>query len=258
MKIFFLSMFILVTACQYHLHGAPAAVPEPELQAILAAAPETVPRSLPCGAVRNLRDLAALNPSLNSGMLFRSAALSPNRLGRRFARGINSSLDEKAAMRFTAPLHIRTVIDLRTPMESGATRPALLPEAVAYHNIPFAAYGTVDTAFGRRAFARIMEVLCHPENYPVLFFCQHGTDRTGSLAFILEGLLGIPAEMRRTDWALSYYSYPECFTMPYASAYGALESAFPDDRAFAEFIRKCGISPADAERFRAIMHPGAQ
>ena len=41
---------------------------------------------------------------------------------------------------------------------------------------------------------------------PVIFHCSHGKDRTGSLAYVLLGVLGVPRDSLERDWALSWYS----------------------------------------------------
>ena len=41
---------------------------------------------------------------------------------------------------------------------------------------------------------------------PVIFHCSHGKDRTGSLAYVLLGVLGVPLDSIERDWALSWYS----------------------------------------------------
>ena len=43
-------------------------------------------------------------------------------------------------------------------------------------------------------------VFTKPENYPIYFHCKAGADRTGTLAFVLEGLCGVG----ETDLAIDY------------------------------------------------------
>jgi hypothetical protein len=40
----------------------------------------------------------------------------------------------------------------------------------------------------------------------IYFHCKIGTDRTGTLAYFLEGLLGVSDEERLQDFELSYFS----------------------------------------------------
>ena len=43
------------------------------------------------------------------------------------------------------------------------------------------------------------------DNYSLLFHCRIGADRTGTLAYILEGLLGAPTEERYRDYELTVF-----------------------------------------------------
>ena len=47
------------------------------------------------------------------------------------------------------------------------------------------------------------------QNKNVLFNCNFGRDRTGTLAYIIEGILGVSLEDRKTDFELTYFSSPE-------------------------------------------------
>ena len=62
----------------------------------------------------------------------------------------------------------------------------------------------------RDAAARVMYefVKAHnngDDNYSLLFHCRIGADRTGTLAYILEGLLGAPTEERYRDYELTVF-----------------------------------------------------
>lgn len=214
-------------------------------------------RGIDAGSVRNVRDLGAIPGAekLRRGMLFRGAALSSNRLGRLASRGVPSTLDDAAVECLFNALGIRTVIDLRTTMEAGAKRPEKLPADVRYHNIPILPYAMADYPASRDAFHRIMQILADDASYPVYFFCQHGTDRTGTLAFLLEGLLGINPQSRFRDWLQSITAYPECFDRQYSRGYGALQLLIPDECAdgFDAFAAKCQVAPETLENFRRIM-----
>jgi protein-tyrosine phosphatase len=56
---------------------------------------------------------------------------------------------------------------------------------------------------GRPAVARTLEILARPGSYPAVFFCAAGKDRTGVLAALVLGLLGVPDEEIVSDYHLS-------------------------------------------------------
>ncbi len=53
---------------------------------------------------------------------------------------------------------------------------------------------------------RIFEKLAIPSSYPVYFHCNAGADRTGTLAFLLEGLLGVSYADMIKDFELTSFS----------------------------------------------------
>lgn len=51
---------------------------------------------------------------------------------------------------------------------------------------------------------RNVKILANPKNYPVYFHCVHGRDRTGTLAFVINGLLGVSKKDLYRDYELTY------------------------------------------------------
>jgi protein-tyrosine phosphatase len=120
-------------------------------------------------------------------------------------------------------LGVRTVIDLRTALEVDARGrfPADV-DGVTYHHLPLtdtlpgaeAVPDWDDTDFvsrryasyidaGAAAVAAALSVLAEPASLPAVFHCSVGKDRTGVLAAVLLGLLGVPDEVIVDDYVLS-------------------------------------------------------
>ena len=53
-----------------------------------------------------------------------------------------------------------------------------------------------------KGFSKVIENL--KSGMPLVFHCAQGKDRTGSLAYVLNGLLGVPRDSLRLDWAWTY------------------------------------------------------
>jgi protein-tyrosine phosphatase len=49
----------------------------------------------------------------------------------------------------------------------------------------------------------VLTILSDPSAYPAMFHCSAGKDRTGILAALVLGMLGVPDEIIVTDYALS-------------------------------------------------------
>jgi protein-tyrosine phosphatase len=56
----------------------------------------------------------------------------------------------------------------------------------------------------RAAVKYAMEEIAY-EHKNLYFHCRIGTDRTGTVAYVLEGLLGVPEEDRIQDYELSFF-----------------------------------------------------
>jgi protein-tyrosine phosphatase len=120
-------------------------------------------------------------------------------------------------------LGVVTVIDLRTPVElSERGRFDGSGRSVSFHHLPMidvlpnpdeypswvepqfvaARYAEMlDT--GAESVRRVLEILADTQSYPAVFHCAAGKDRTGILAALVLGLLGVPDDEISSDYALS-------------------------------------------------------
>jgi len=120
-------------------------------------------------------------------------------------------------------LGVRIVIDLRTDLEveSRGRFPGDF-EGIAYHHLPLTdtlpgaetAPEWGDAAFvaqryasyveaGTASLATALDLLSEPANLPAVFHCSVGKDRTGVLAAVVLGLLGVSDDVIVDDYALS-------------------------------------------------------
>jgi len=121
-------------------------------------------------------------------------------------------------------LGLRTVLDLRTAgelVDRGRFPVDLVP--VEYHHLPVLEQiwdsdaieaGADGVAFlilryeemltsGATSIATAVDMLADPETYPAVFHCAAGKDRTGVLAAVVLGLLGVPHDSIADDYGLS-------------------------------------------------------
>ena len=56
----------------------------------------------------------------------------------------------------------------------------------------------------KRAIAYAVHQFGNRDNYPILFHCSQGKDRTGALAYLLSGLLGVSEDDRDLDFVFTY------------------------------------------------------
>jgi protein-tyrosine phosphatase len=116
-------------------------------------------------------------------------------------------------------LGLATVIDLRAPDEVAHVGTGLLDDLGAeYRNLPtrpVVLTAVVDDgppesaaehyfgylAEGRACFGGVVETLAEPRSVPAVFFCNAGKDRTGAVAAMVLGLLGVDDETVAADYA---------------------------------------------------------
>lgn len=94
-------------------------------------------------------------------------------------------------------LGIKTEIDLRTVDNNevgGLKNTSPLGSRVKYVQAPLD-YGNSEKIFtykdNAESFRKIFKVFADPSSYPIDFHCTAGADRTGCVAFLLNGLMGV-------------------------------------------------------------------
>lgn len=186
-------------------------------------------RNINVSGIQNFRDIGGY-PSgetkkhVRWGMVYRSARID----------SLNESAHEELKN-----LGIRTVIDLRTPDETGEAVP--LPEGIRQCNIPIS-IGSMETilqgiqtckiksdtvchmveqmnrdliAKHTPAYRQLFRLLLDEENYPLLIQCSSGKGRTGVAIALLLYALGVNEDIIMDDYRLSN----NYFNIPAASQY---------------------------------------
>ncbi len=67
-------------------------------------------------------------------------------------------------------------------------------------------YGAAFTNEARKIMGEIFRDLADPEKYPMYLHCTWGTDRTGTVIFLLQGILGISEEDMKREYLLTSYT----------------------------------------------------
>ena len=169
-----------------------------------------------------------------------------------------SRLDAETRRYLVSTLGIRTDVDLRGRNECwGMTGSPIGPE-VAWCHVSSCAYGALFSQNGREAFAKVFRVFLDERNYPIVFHCIGGRDRTWAVAYVLNALLGVGEDELRRDWEATCFSDKDLnfrHKLYYALTSG-LEKKHPAPtvRERAElFVKSLGFSDADIRRFRSMM-----
>ena len=232
------------------------------------------PRLLRAEGVRNFRDLGGWRTAdgqrVRQNMIFRSAGLrdksksSGNFIRRRHEPGARRVTDAGIET-LRKDFGIRTDIELRTLQDMAGVSASALGPDVRWVNVPMGAYANnplgmagMDTeAWGREPFAKLFRVFAKRESYPVLMHCSGGRDRTGTLAFLLNGLLGVAEDDLCRDWEASVFSDAGMkFVSTRIGGLIAYLKTLPGDTLrdkVESYAKGCGITAEEIASFRAIM-----
>ena len=157
------------------------------------------PRCLEVEGVSNTRDIGGLKTldgkRIKQGMIYRGGKLE--------------GITEEGKEFFLNYLNIQTDLDLRTPGEGGAGSGSPLGNDINYVNFNGRYYVGgmgINTEDGKKVFADEIRVFANPDNYPIYIHCSLGRDRTGTLAFVIEALLGVSKNNLIMDYELSVFS----------------------------------------------------
>ena len=141
----------------------------------------------------NVRDLGGYETDdgaeVKQGMIFRSSHFD--------------DIESKGKKVLNKELGIKTDLDLRKDGEGkGGTKS---PAELNYIHIPGAQYERIfEKSYRKEHFIKEIKVFADPDNYPIIFHCAYGRDRTGTLAFVINGLLGVDKKDLFRDYELTY------------------------------------------------------
>ena len=206
-----------------------------------------VPRWYDGMGVANLRDLGGWTGldgrKVRTGILFRSAHLS--------------TVKDKRAFRET--YGVKTDLDLREPKEiekQAGVSP--LGRSVRLVNLSAPTYQYFGKPENRAYFATVFRTILKDKNRPLLFHCAKGADRTGSIAFLLNGLLGVSESDLVLDWEVTAFFNPNPKFADAERIDKMVEMMRKEPGAtwtdkFVSYAKSCGILDAEIARFRSIM-----
>lgn len=95
---------------------------------------------------------------------------------------------------------IKTDIDLRTRT---STSMDALGSRVEHRYYSMVVYSEIFTDEGKEKIRMVFADLANPDNYPIYLHCTYGCDRTGTVCYLLEALLGVSRGDCLKDYGLS-------------------------------------------------------
>ena len=161
------------------------------------------PRNIFIDGSTNWRDMGGWTTSsqktVKQGLIYRTGRINSSNNTESISKLTYLGLAEA-----TEHLKIKTEIDLRGEAESSYITKSVLGENVNYYRFSMNYEGTMLDNNANEV-KRVFEVLGDIENYPVIFHCHIGTDRTGFVAYLINGLLGVSKQDLYRDYLFSNF-----------------------------------------------------
>ena len=152
--------------------------------------------------VTNCRDLGGWSTvdgnKVKQGMIYRTGKIN---------NGEKVLITEEGKKTLTEELGVKTEIDLRITEGDNIALDHSILDGVKFLNIgiSYLEMDKVGVAAADGVIKELIEVFADESNYPIFFHCSIGTDRTGMLAYLLNGLLGVSKEDLYRDYCFSNF-----------------------------------------------------
>lgn len=168
---------------------------------------DVAPRNIYVNGVTNVRDLGGWTTpdgKVRQGMMYRCGRLNESERPDVVVEIAQEGIDTMRNV-----LGVRTEIDLRTPnnhnTETGGITSSPLGEDINYFNCPLEWRVSNYLTSNLESVRTFFWLASDADNYPMIFHCNIGTDRTGMFAFLINGLLGVSEEDLYRDYLFSNF-----------------------------------------------------
>ena len=163
------------------------------------------PRNLTVDGVTNVRDVGGWATEdggrVRQGLLFRGSKLVANNSATKLLvteAGIKTLRDE---------IKVKSEIDLRLKSKLGGLTSSPLGNTVNFYSCPMEDNPAVffTDANTMKSIRDVFALLADENNYPIYFHCSIGTDRTGVIAWLVNGLCGVAEKDLWRDYLFSNF-----------------------------------------------------
>ena len=215
------------------------------------------PRVMHIDTLYNVRDLGGYETEdgkvTKQGMIFRGDALTP-------CEQSQANLTEAGKAFMSQELGIKLEIDLRTASEAqydGTT--SLIPGARLEYITVNAYYDAFKNSIN---VAQIFKMLADADNYPVYIHCTGGADRTGTISFLINALLGVSYDDLIHDYeftSFSTYGIRDTQGGEYRNKFEGIENTLYEyegntlSELVENYLLKIGVTQAEINSIKAIM-----
>ena len=160
------------------------------------------PRILSVDGIVNVRDIGGWatkqGKHIKQEMIYRGSELDG-------VVAADYKLTPKGTQDMLNVLKIKTDMDLRSGNDSNGTHALGADVKHIYYDAP--CYGQLFEEQYKQSVLDIFADLADSKNYPIYLHCTYGNDRTGTICYLLEALLGVSDEdlLKEYELSLTYY-----------------------------------------------------
>ena len=207
---------------------------------------DVVPRWINIDGLSNVRDngnrKTADGKRTKQGLLFRGTEMD-----------IHHNITDKGKWQITEGIKIKTDLDLR-----GETIGCPLGDKFKFINILARAYDCF--VEDKEICKQLFDVFADETNYPIYLHCWGGADRTGTIFFILNAMLGVDYEENVLDYeatSLSIWGERNRNSELFVNFLNALDKYGDEtvniNEKVKRFLLDCGVSESQMDKIRNIL-----
>ena len=154
------------------------------------------------------------------------------------------------------PFGFRCDLDLREAMLFTGSYKSRLGDNVNHKFYTSPSYGAIFSKEYQNALREIFRDFSDPDNYPMYLHCTYGADRTGTVVFLLQGVLGVSEEDMRFEYSLTAFmssGYKDASNLN--GIYGGFEGTNGDtiqDKIVNYLVGEVGVTNEQIESIRTI------
>lgn len=163
------------------------------------------PRNIFVEGVTNFRDVGGWiideNTRVRQGLAYHCGRLNTSS-----SSTLNIEITDNGINTMRNYLNIKSEIDLRLieNNEVGSYEESALGSGINYYQCPMSYDGNI-LVNNKNMVKNIFDLLSDKTNYPLIYHCNIGTDRTGLITYLLNGLLGVNQEDLFIDYEFSNF-----------------------------------------------------
>ncbi len=210
------------------------------------------PRVMTVGGITNVRDLGGYETSFGKttlqGLAFRGAQLDIKGVSRLTAQG---------AELLGTDIALGLEIDLRTASETGGLTKSVVTSA-KYLNSRIGSYTAAFSSDQKELFRQIFASYADVNNYPIYVHCVYGADRTGTVCYILNALLGVDEKTLIQDYEFTTFSdaglrsaATNAEMKAFLTSFNALSGSTPAEKA-ENYLLSIGVTSEEISTIRGI------